>query len=313
MLWRVEQPAHVLTLTGHLQGLSDAAWAPDGRYLCTASDDQTVRVFDCTTGQVLRTFRGHQSYVCCCAYSPRGNIIASGSYDETIKLWDVRTARCLRSFGSHSDPVTALDFSWDGSLLASSSFDGLCRVWDAIAGTCIKTLLVDDNPYAFVLLLPISLPPFLPCSPQRSFIVTIVCFTTTQDIRQVHAQQQVPPGIVFGQHAAAVVLRARTVSADVHGTHSSQVQRGGGVSVQQRDGRQLRGVRVGGRAHVRVGRRQRGAAGVLGRAHGACARGRLPPDAAACCHRRHGARQHCQAVVVEGGSAVTRGRQGRGA
>ena len=150
MLWRVEQPAHVLTLTGHLQGLSDAAWAPDGRYLCTASDDQTVRVFDCTTGQVLRTFRGHQSYVCCCAYSPRGNIVASGSYDETIKLWDVRTARCLRSFGSHSDPITGLDFSWDGSLLASSSFDGLCRVWDAVAGTCIKTLLVDSNPFAFV-------------------------------------------------------------------------------------------------------------------------------------------------------------------
>lgn len=151
MLWRVEQPAHLLTLTGHLQGLSDAAWAPDGRYLCTASDDQTVRVFDCTTGQVLRTFRGHQSYVCCCAYSPRGNVVASGSYDETIKLWDVRSARCLRSFGSHADPVTGLDFSWDGSLLASSSFDGLCRVWDAVAGTCIKTLLVDSNPFAFVL------------------------------------------------------------------------------------------------------------------------------------------------------------------
>lgn len=150
MLWRVEQPAHLLTLTGHLQGLSDAAWAPDGRYLCTASDDQTVRVFDCTTGQVLRTFRGHQSYVCCCAYSPRGNVVASGSYDETIKLWDVRSARCLRSFGSHADPVTGLDFSWDGSLLASSSFDGLCRVWDAVTGTCIKTLLVDSNPFAFV-------------------------------------------------------------------------------------------------------------------------------------------------------------------
>ena len=153
MIWRVEKPTHLLTLTGHLQGLSDACWSPDGSYLCTASDDQTLRVFDCTTGQVLRTFRGHQSYVYCCAYSPRGNVVVSGSYDETIKMWDVRTARCLRSFGSHSDPVSALDFSYDGTMLASGSYDGLCRVWDATTGTCIRTLLLDSNPFVFVILL----------------------------------------------------------------------------------------------------------------------------------------------------------------
>ena len=156
MIWRVESPVHLLTLTGHLQGLSDLSWSPDGAYLCTASDDQTLRAFDCTTGQVVRVFRGHQSYVYCCAYSPRGNVIASGSYDETINLWDIRTAHRIRSFGSHSDPVTALDFTYDGTILASGSYDGLCRVWDATSCTCIRTLLVDNNPYVFVAS---SLPP----------------------------------------------------------------------------------------------------------------------------------------------------------
>ena len=244
MLWRVERPAHALTLTGHLQGLSDAAWSPDSCYLSTASDDQTVRIFDCATGQAVRVFHGHQSYVCCCAYSPRGNIVASGSYDETVKLWDVRTARCIRSFGAHSDPVVSVDFVWDGTMLATASFDGLCRVWDTASGTCIKTLLTDSNPFVFA---PQHQhqhqPPLRFPKPLHSTSVPVVR-AAGQIVRQGHAQRQELAGGVFGQHAAAVEPRTVAVCAALHRAHRRQVQRGVRVLSRRWRRPQARGERL---------------------------------------------------------------------
>jgi WD40 repeat protein len=52
------------------QGLSDVAWERSGRYLCTASDDQTLRLWDASTGACLRTLEGHTNYVFCCAFNP---------------------------------------------------------------------------------------------------------------------------------------------------------------------------------------------------------------------------------------------------
>ena len=53
------------------QGLSDCAWeSSSGRYLCTASDDQTLKLWDASNGACLRTLEGHTNYVFCCAFNP---------------------------------------------------------------------------------------------------------------------------------------------------------------------------------------------------------------------------------------------------
>jgi COMPASS component SWD3 len=162
------------------QGLSQAAWAPSGGHLVSASDDTTLRVWDAATVRVARglatrgrhapslclpapahplplplclqaqpcvTLRGHDSLVSCCAWSARGSLVASGSWDESVRLWDPRAGtRPARALAAHSDPVTAVAFSPDGSMLATGSFDGLARLWDVGTGALLRTVQYDGTP-----------------------------------------------------------------------------------------------------------------------------------------------------------------------
>ena len=51
--------------------------------------DDTVRLWNAATGNLLRTFKGHTLDVTSVAFNPDGLTLASGSMDGTILLWDV--------------------------------------------------------------------------------------------------------------------------------------------------------------------------------------------------------------------------------
>ena len=73
------------------------AWHPTGKYLATASDDKTLKLWASNSGECLRTLTGHTNYVFCCAFSPKGSLLASGSFDETLRLWNVTTGECVKA------------------------------------------------------------------------------------------------------------------------------------------------------------------------------------------------------------------------
>lgn len=62
-----------------LQGISDVCWSYDSRFLCSASDDKTLKLWDLVSGKCLKTLKGHSNYVFCCNFNPQSNLIVSGS------------------------------------------------------------------------------------------------------------------------------------------------------------------------------------------------------------------------------------------
>ncbi len=73
----------IRTLSGHSGSVNAVAVTPDGTRAISASDDQTCKVWDLTTGQELQTLSGHSDSVEAVAVTPDGTRGISASRDET--------------------------------------------------------------------------------------------------------------------------------------------------------------------------------------------------------------------------------------
>jgi WD40 repeat protein/serine/threonine protein kinase/tetratricopeptide (TPR) repeat protein len=111
-------------------------WSPDGRYLAAVSRfDETVQVWDATTGRPSVTLRGHALAPFCLSWSPDGTRLASCGYDGSARLWDVATGRQLMLRPCNGRRVMAVCWGPDGRRVATLSLDGtMVQVWDAETG-----------------------------------------------------------------------------------------------------------------------------------------------------------------------------------
>ncbi|OBT40523.1 hypothetical protein VE00_09007 [Pseudogymnoascus sp. WSF 3629] len=116
------------------------AFSHDSRLLASASDDNTVKVWDAATGTLQQTLEGHSGSVSSVAFSHDSKLLASASDDNTVKVWDAATGTLQQTLEGHSGSVSSVAFSHDSRLLASASYDKTVKVWDAATGTLQQTL-----------------------------------------------------------------------------------------------------------------------------------------------------------------------------
>ncbi|MEG4247707.1 MULTISPECIES: WD40 domain-containing protein [unclassified Microcoleus] len=128
------------SLEGHSDSVRSVAFSPDGKTLASASNDNSIKLWNLHTQKPIATLTGHSRGVNSVAWSPDGLTLASASDDQTIKLWNLHTQKHIATLTGHSYSVISIAFSPDGKTLASASDDKTIKLWNFQTQTEIKTL-----------------------------------------------------------------------------------------------------------------------------------------------------------------------------
>ncbi|MGZ4618276.1 MAG: WD40 repeat domain-containing protein [Frankiaceae bacterium] len=83
------EPALRRVLTGHTDTVYALAVDPAGRWLASAGDDATVRIWDPDTGSPRHVLTGHGDWVRTLAVDPAGRWLASVGDDRAVRIYRV--------------------------------------------------------------------------------------------------------------------------------------------------------------------------------------------------------------------------------
>ncbi len=135
--WDVEGGKEVRTLRGHVSGVLQTAFSPDGRWLASCGVlDRAIRLWDVASGGEARTPCSHNDSVFGLDFSPDGRMLASRGLDNAVKIWEVGTWKLLRTLTADTG---SLAFSPDSRWIALGSDAGV-GIWETATAKLVRTL-----------------------------------------------------------------------------------------------------------------------------------------------------------------------------
>ena len=144
IVWDRESGKVRMTIDGHEAAATDAVFSADGKWILTASEDKTARVWDATAlwngdgpAKAVQklVLSGHTGAVLSAAFSSDSSEIVTTSEDGSAIVWETATGEQLYALTGHTAAVTAAAFSPAGDRIVTASNDGTVKIWDARRAT----------------------------------------------------------------------------------------------------------------------------------------------------------------------------------
>jgi WD40 repeat protein/predicted Ser/Thr protein kinase len=132
-------------LTGYSKGINKAVFSPDGRWLATASDDYTVKVWDWRAKKEVKTLSMDNRLFLCLGFSPDGKRLAAGENNGRVYVWNTGTWVQEKELKPHRDDIRSLVFSRDGQWILTGSEDDTAKITDITSGEAVQEFVGHKN------------------------------------------------------------------------------------------------------------------------------------------------------------------------
>jgi WD40 repeat protein len=127
------------SLSAHEGAVSVINLSDDGRFLVTAGEDGTARLWQLDNLAAVAELAGHEGAVLGARFHGDGSRIVTHGDDETVRVWDT-AGNLLLTLSGHSSPVTYAAFNrGPGNRIVSQDEAGEVRLWTT-AGELVATL-----------------------------------------------------------------------------------------------------------------------------------------------------------------------------
>ena len=135
-----------------VNGIKKVSISPKGETIATEASEETVLLWNASTGELLRSLARDEKEHYRPLFSPDGEIVAtssgtpSGRSNKTINLWDVRTGKLLNTLTEPNIAFYNKCFSLNGKSIATWNLGSAdVRLCDVVTGQLLKSFTAHDG------------------------------------------------------------------------------------------------------------------------------------------------------------------------
>src|SRR5262249_16677323 len=150
-VWDADSGRLLVRVPEHPEGVRCVRFSPDGNSIATSGLDEVVRLWDSSSGRLVRKFpnltaeRGGRSAkssftIWNVAFHPGGKELATARGDRTVKIWDLGSGKEVRTIREHQDRVYCVAYNSSGALGASADLSGQILIWESLSGRLVQRI-----------------------------------------------------------------------------------------------------------------------------------------------------------------------------
>lgn len=135
IIWNSNTGKIIRKLEGHKREVYHAEFSYNERYVISASEDSTSKVWSVDDGKLIYDFK-HGSRVTYATFGRNNNLIATSTTEGFVRIFDMKDGKLIKIFrpdsinSANNNRINNVAFTKDGKSLITGGINGFVKFWD---------------------------------------------------------------------------------------------------------------------------------------------------------------------------------------